>query len=167
MNNLDSVAGLELLLITEMYVSHQQVSMQRTWVYNWSFYLLLPQRPQFRFSLRIYVTLRFLPKDCHDTRVVCYYSNWPYYREGEGKYLVENIEVNLCTHLVYSFVVLDPSSHVIKIHDDWLDVQLGNLKKFTALRASHPGVKLLVALGGWTDSRKPGFANSLVWSWNE
>lgn len=94
--------------------------------------------------------------------MVCYYSNWPYYRKGEGKYLIENIEVNLCTHLVYSFVVLDPSSHVIKIHDDWLDVQLGNLKKFTALRASHPGVKLLVALGGWTDSRKPGFANSLV-----
>ena len=93
--------------------------------------------------------------------MVCYYPNWPYYREGEGKYTIENIEVNLCTHLVYSFVVLDPSSHVIKIHDDWLDVQLGNLKKFTALRASHPGVKFLVALGGWNDSRKPGFANSL------
>ena len=93
--------------------------------------------------------------------MVCYYPNWPYYREGEGKYTTENIEVNLCTHLVYSFVVLDPSSHVIKIHDDWLDVQLGNLKKFTALRVSHPGVKFLVALGGWNDSRKPGFANSL------
>ena len=25
--------------------------------------------------------------------MVCYYSNWPYYRKGEGKYTIENIEI--------------------------------------------------------------------------
>ena len=95
-------------------------------------------------------------------RVVCYYPNWPYYRQGEGKYTVEDIEPGICTHIIYSFVVLDPASHVIKIHDDWLDVQLGNIRKFTDLKKSHPGVKFLVALGGWNDSRKPGLYSTLL-----
>ena len=92
-------------------------------------------------------------------KVVCYYPNWPYYRQGDGKYLVEDIDTSICTHIVYSFVVLDPSSHLIKIHDDWLDVQLGNLRKFTNLKAANPNVKFMLALGGWNDSRKPGVVN--------
>ena len=95
-------------------------------------------------------------------KVVCYYPNWPYYRQGDGKYTVEDIEPGLCTHIMYSFVVLDPSTHVMKIHDDWLDVQLGNMRKFTDLKKAHPGVKFMVALGGWTDSRKPGLYSTLL-----
>lgn len=75
---------------------------------------------------------------------------------------MEDIEPGLCTHIMYSFVVLDPSKHVMKIHDDWLDVQLGNMKKFTDLKKSYPGVKFMVALGGWTDSRKPGLYSTLL-----
>ena len=97
-------------------------------------------------------------------KVVCYYPNWPYYRLGDGKYLVEDIDTSLCTHIMYSFVVLDPSSHLIKIHDDWLDVQLGNLRKFTNLKAANPNVKFMLALGGWTDSRKPGVVNRDLFS---
>jgi GH18 family chitinase len=89
-------------------------------------------------------------------KVVCYYPNWPYYRQGDGKYTVEDIDTSICTHIMYSFVVLDPNTHKIKIHDDWLDVQLGNIKKFTDLKAANPGVKFMLALGGWTDSRKEG-----------
>ena len=94
-------------------------------------------------------------------RIVGYYPNWTHYRTGDGKYTVDDIQPSLCTHIIYSFVVLDPKTHLIKIHDDWLDVQLGNIKKFTRLKTSHPGVKFLVALGGWTDSRTPGNRSSL------
>ena len=72
-------------------------------------------------------------------KVVCYYPNWPYYRQGDGKYTVEDIEPGLCTHIMYSFVLLDPSTHVMKVHDDWLDVQRGNMKKFTDLKKANPG----------------------------
>ena len=95
-------------------------------------------------------------------RVVCYYPNWPYYRQGDGKHTVEDIEARLCTHIVYSFVVLNPKTRVMKIHDNWLDVQLGNMKKFTDLRKKFPGVKFMVALGGWNDSRKPGLYSTLL-----
>ena len=86
-------------------------------------------------------------------KVVCYYPNWPYYRNGNGKYLVEDIDTSICTHLIYSFVILDPTNYVIKIHDPWLDIDLGNINKFIQLKNKNPNVKLLVALGGWNDSR--------------
>ena len=66
---------------------------------------------------------------------------------------MEDIDVSLCTHLIYSFVILDSSTYLMKIHDPWLDIDLGNIDKFIALRGTNPNVKLLVALGGWNDSR--------------
>lgn len=36
-----------------------------------------------------------------EKRMVCYYGAWAVYRPGRGKFVVEDIEPNLCTHLVY------------------------------------------------------------------
>lgn len=54
-------------------------------------------------------------------KVVCYFTNWAWYRTGIGKYLPEDIDENLCTHVVYGFAVLDFSNLVIKAHDSWAD----------------------------------------------
>ena len=72
---------------------------------------------------------------------------------GDGKHLVEDIDSSLCTHIMYSFVVLDASTYLMKAHDAWLDIDLGNFNKFVALKGTNPNVKLLLALGGWNDSR--------------
>lgn len=37
-----------------------------------------------------------------EMKVVCYYTNWSQYR-NEAKFFPEDIDVNLCTHLVYAF----------------------------------------------------------------
>ena len=76
-----------------------------------------------------------------------------YFHSGNGKFLVEDIDASLCTHLIYSFVILDPWTYEIKVHDQLLDINLGNINKFISLRGTNPNVKLLVALGGWNDSR--------------
>lgn len=34
---------------------------------------------------------------------MCYYTNWAGYRSGDGKFSVDDIDPNLCTHLIYSF----------------------------------------------------------------
>lgn len=83
-------------------------------------------------------------------KVVCYFTNWAWYRPGEGKYLPENIDENLCTHIVYGFAVLDGTSLTIKTHDSWADIDNTFYERVTAYRKK--GIKVLIAIGGWNDS---------------
>lgn len=55
-------------------------------------------------------------------RVICYFTNWAWYRTGTGKYLPENIDPNLCTHVIYGFAVLDYEGLAIKVFDSWADI---------------------------------------------
>lgn len=36
-------------------------------------------------------------------KVVCYWGTWSVYRPGLGKFEVNNIDPNICTHVVYTF----------------------------------------------------------------
>ena len=49
---------------------------------------------------------------------------------GQGNFKVANIDVNVCTHLVYAFAVLDTQSYTMKVFDPWLDETLENYKNF-------------------------------------
>ncbi|XP_071519776.1 chitinase-3-like protein 1 isoform X2 [Panulirus ornatus] len=85
--------------------------------------------------------------------VVCYYASWAHYRHGLAKYTVEDIPVELCTHLVYAFAVLDSKTLLAKQHDSWLDRDLKNYEKFVQLKKKNRNLKVLLGLGGWNDSR--------------
>lgn len=54
-------------------------------------------------------------------KVVCYFTNWAWYRQGKGKYLPSDIDADLCTHIVYGFAVLNGDQLIIKPHDSWAD----------------------------------------------
>ena len=99
---------------------------------------------------------------CRPARVVCYYPNWAAHREAEGKFTVADIDSSLCTHIIYSFVVLHPDRLVITSDDPQLDLELGNFRNFTALKRTNPGVKYMVALGGWADSQDPKYSRLLA-----
>nr|APL97142.1 chitinase 2 [Penaeus monodon] len=83
-------------------------------------------------------------------KVVCYFTNWAWYRQGAGKYRPEDIDPNLCTHIVYGFAVLDGTRLLIKPHDTWADYDNKFYEKVAALRAR--GIKVTIAIGGWNDS---------------
>ena len=57
-----------------------------------------------------------------DYKIVCYFTNWAWYRPGVGKYSAEDVDPSLCTHIVYGFAVLDYNSLTIKPHDTWADI---------------------------------------------
>ena len=86
----------------------------------------------------------------NEMKVVCYFTNWGYYRQGRGKYSPRDVDPSLCTHINYGFAVLDPASLTMAPHDDWTDIQNKFYSQLVDLKTS--GVKVLLALGGWNDS---------------
>lgn len=82
-----------------------------------------------------------------DYKVLCYITNWSFYRVPEGKFVPENIDTKLCTHIIYSFASLDPESLTIREFDPWADIENNMYKRATSL-----DIPVLLAIGGWTDS---------------
>lgn len=39
--------------------------------------------------------------DGNGKKLVCYYTNWSQYRPKEGRFVPEDIDPFLCTHLIY------------------------------------------------------------------
>ena len=88
--------------------------------------------------------------DNTEYKVVCYFTNWAWYRQGGGKYVPEDIDANLCSHIVYGFAVLNRETLTIKPHDSWADFDNRFYERVVAYKKK--GVKVTVAIGGWNDS---------------
>ena len=85
-------------------------------------------------------------------KVVCYFSNWAWYRPQNGRFIPEDINPKLCTHLNYAFATLNGETMTLQIHDSWADVDNRFLKRIVGLREKNPKLKVMLALGGWNDS---------------
>ncbi|XP_030556134.1 probable chitinase 10 [Drosophila novamexicana] len=92
----------------------------------------------------------------NDYKVVCYFTNWAWYRQGGGKYLPEDIDAELCTHIVYGFAVLNRDKLTIQPHDSWADLDNKFYERVVGYRKK--GVKVTVAIGGWNDSAGDKYA---------
>ncbi|CAH1256761.1 CHIA, partial [Branchiostoma lanceolatum] len=81
-------------------------------------------------------------------RRVCYYASWAHYRADPVGVAPENLgqHAGLCSHLIYSFV--DMQGNQLTPYDSY-DETTG-YASFNNLKISHPGLKTLLAIGGWT-----------------
>jgi len=78
-------------------------------------------------------------------RFVCYFPNW--------SFTPDNIDPNLCTHLVYSFASLNEATFTMVPSDPRTDIRNGWYLQFTGLKAKNPQLKTMIAVGGWSDSQ--------------
>ncbi|KAI4468382.1 chitinase [Holotrichia oblita] len=85
-------------------------------------------------------------------KFVCYLGSWANYRNGNCRFTIEDINPDLCTHIIYGFVGIN-NDGTIRIMDSWLDQDdgLGALRRFTGLKKKNPNLQTLVAIGGWSE----------------
>ncbi|KMQ90450.1 putative chitinase 1 [Lasius niger] len=81
-------------------------------------------------------------------RVVCYVTSWSLYRKEDGKFVPEHLDSQLCTDIVYAFAGLNPKTLLMQSYDPWADIENNLYQRATSIRGS----RILLALGGWTDS---------------
>ncbi|XP_069489169.1 chitotriosidase-1-like isoform X2 [Ambystoma mexicanum] len=90
------------------------------------------------------LALLFLLHCSTAARLVCYFTNWAQYREGMGKFQVEDIDPSLCTHLLYAFAGMN-NNQIATI--EWNDETL--YQAFNGLKSKNPALKTLLSIGGW------------------
>ena len=87
--------------------------------------------------------------------MVCYYGSWAVYRNGKGKFDVEDIDPFVCTQVIFGFAGLRASNSTIvaldpynELYEDW---GKGAYNRFTSLKKRNPELKTILAIGGWNE----------------
>ncbi len=72
-----------------------------------------------------------------------------------GRFDVEDLDPFLCTHLMFGFAGLHPTKHTIMSLDPWNDLYdnwgKGAFDRFNRLKLYNPGLKTILAIGGWNE----------------
>ncbi|KAK6959685.1 chitotriosidase-1 [Biomphalaria glabrata] len=87
--------------------------------------------------------------------IFCYYSSFAQTRKGVGKFLPEDINPHLCTHLIYAFVHITSDGRGLRPFNKNDLGQNGLYARTLALKKANPSLKVLLAVGGWQIGSKP------------
>nr|KAF6290411.1 chitinase acidic [Myotis myotis] len=83
-------------------------------------------------------------------QLICYFTNWAQYRPGLGRFMPDDIDPCLCTHLIYAFAGMR-NNEITTI--EWNDVTL--YRAFNGLKNKNSQLKTLLAIGGWNFGTAP------------
>ncbi|XP_045214151.2 chitotriosidase-1-like isoform X2 [Mercenaria mercenaria] len=83
-------------------------------------------------------------------RVVCVYTNWSQYRPDGGKFLPEDVDASLCTHLIYVYAKLKGNKlEPTEWNDEGSSWSEGMYGRVNNLKQLNPELKTLLGVGGW------------------
>ncbi|XP_021348523.1 chitotriosidase-1-like [Mizuhopecten yessoensis] len=103
-------------------------------------------------------------------RRVCYFTVWSENRRGDGKFMAEDIDPNLCTHVIVAFAEVSDDCELQASSEN--DTMI--YERVTALKTNNADLKVLLSVGGWEQGsesfsfmvsrpkRRRTFANSTV-----
>lgn len=80
-------------------------------------------------------------------RVVCYIPDWAVWRPGSCSWTPSKLNPAHCTHVLYSFAFLDAAFNPLIVDDTSRNTLV---PQAAALKQKKPGLKVLLAIGGWS-----------------
>lgn len=93
------------------------------------------------------------PESTTNARIVCYFTSWSSKRAALGKFSPENIEPELCTHIIYAFATIKDLK--IQAIDDANKQEKNVLTQVLSLKEKNPDLKILLSVGGWLAGTGP------------
>ncbi|XP_039605061.1 chitotriosidase-1-like [Polypterus senegalus] len=78
-------------------------------------------------------------------KLVCYYTTWSLSRHGDGQFQPQNIDPNLCTHIIYSSAMFG-DNFLLKPNHIY---EVARYKEVNDLKLKNPKLKTLISVGGW------------------
>jgi len=108
-----------------------------------------------RCLLAVIAAMAFIGMATADMKMVCYYTNWAQYRPAGVKYFPEDIDVSLCTHVMYAFAKI---SNGVLTPFEWNDLSepwmKGMYERTMALKKKNANLKISISVGGWNHASK-------------
>lgn len=77
-------------------------------------------------------------------------THWAGFRDEQGKFLPENIDPNLCTHIIYGYAALHPEKLTIERSINFGDGVDNFYDRIATYRQKN--IKVMIAIGGLSDS---------------
>ncbi|KAF5295449.1 hypothetical protein FQA39_LY13110 [Lamprigera yunnana] len=86
-------------------------------------------------------------------KIVCYYDSKGHLRNYKASFNLSHFQESLqfCTHLIYGFGGVNPSTHKATPLNDRLDVAQNHYRDVTNLKRNHPALRVLLSIGGDRD----------------
>ncbi|KAK2851710.1 hypothetical protein Q5P01_007986 [Channa striata] len=78
------------------------------------------------------------------SRLVCYYDRWGDRRENKGQLKISDIDVNLCTHIIFTNAEINNANELVP----FCSTDFKRFETFNGLKTRNPQLKTLLAVGG-------------------
>ncbi|XP_062997927.1 chitinase-3-like protein 1 [Elgaria multicarinata webbii] len=89
------------------------------------------------------VVALLVPQCASTFKLVCYFTSWSQYRETSGRFIPDEIDPHLCTHIIYAFANIE-NNRIVRY--EWNDDT--TYTAINELKTRNPSLKTLISLGG-------------------